>query len=260
MSSLRKLLRYCLPWLVAGVSHAAQPALTLCHEDQDSYPWVMTDGSGLNLELLGLVEQALGLRFVYVSVPWKRCLAGLEQGLYDGAFAASFKQERLRMGHYPRDGEGRLDERRRLHMSRYALYRRVGSSAGWDGQRFSPSTRRVASLSGFSIGDLLLAHGLEVDESSRDPLAVLQMLIHGRVDAAALQTQRGDFLLQAHPQLAQRLEKLPQPLEEKAYYLMLSDALLTHRPALAGAIWGAVERQRESPEYQARIAAYLARP
>lgn len=257
---MRKALVYCLLCLAAGVSQAAQPVLTLCHEDQDSYPWVMTDGSGLNLQLLGLVEQALALRFVYVSVPWKRCLAGLEQGLYDGAFAASFKQERLRMGHYPRDGEGRVDEGRRLHTSRYALYRRIGGAADWDGQRFSPSTRRVGSLSGFSIGDLLLAHGLEVDESSRDPLAVLQMLLHARVDAAALQTQRGDFLLQAHPHLAQRLEKLPQPLEEKAYYLMLSDALLTRHPALAEAIWDEVRHQRESPAYQVRVSAYLARP
>lgn len=260
VSSLRQVLCCCLLWLVACASHGAEPGLTLCHEDQDSFPWVMTDGTGLNFELLGLVERSLALHFVYVAVPWKRCLAGLEQGLYDGAFAASFKQERLSMGHYPSDGGGQVDELRRLHTSRYALYRRIGSAAAWDGQRFSHFTRRVGSLSGFSIRDLLLAHGLEVDESSRDPLALLRMLIHGRVDAVALQTQRGDFLLKAHPQLAQRLEKLPQPLEEKAYYLMLSKDLLAREANLAEAIWDEVRRQRESPEYQARVAAYLARP
>ena len=163
------------------------------------------------------------------------------------------------MGHYPTDAEGRADALRRLHTSRYTLYRRAGSAVSWDGQRFTHVTGRVGSLSGFSIGDLLLAHGLEVDESSRDPLALLQMLVHGRVEAVALQTMRGDFILQANPQLAQQVEKLPQLLEEKPYYLMLSNALLARAPDLAERIWAEVRRQRESPAYQARVTDYLAR-
>ncbi|MFG0420146.1 substrate-binding periplasmic protein [Pseudomonas sp. zjy_8] len=253
-------LHCCVLGLLLGASVAAESALRFCHEDQDSYPWVMSDGSGLNKELLDLVQQQLGLQFTYVAVPWKRCLAGLQHGLYDGAFAASFKPERQRMGRYPLDAEGRPDTLRRLHSSRYTLYRRAGSAVSWDGRRFSHLNGRVGSLSGFSIRDLLLAHGLEVDESSRDPLALLQMLEHGRIEAAALQTQRGDFVLQANPQLAQSIEKLPQLLEEKPYYLMLSNALLAHEPDLAERIWAEVQRQRESAVYRERRDAYLAKP
>lgn len=245
---------------LAAAERAATPALTLCYEDQDSYPWVMTDNSGLNLELLGLVEQALGLRFEFVSVPWNRCLAGLERGTYDGSFASSFKAERMALGRYPLDAHGRLDERRRLHTSSYALYRRSGGAPGWDGTRFHRLDGRIGSLSGFSIVDFLRAHGAAVDETSRDPLALLQMLRHGRVQAAALQSLRADFLLQAHPQLAATIEKLELPLEEKAYYLMLSNALVAADPALALAIWSEIERQRESAAYQARVQAFLARP
>ncbi|MDU9409539.1 transporter substrate-binding domain-containing protein [Pseudomonas sp. zfem001] len=257
---MHKALHYCLLWLLVGTCYGAQPTLTFCHEDQNSYPWVMTDGTGLNLELLGLVQQALALQVVYVAVPWKRCLSGMQQGLYDGAFAASLKSERLQMGHYPTDTDGRADAARRLHTSRYTLYRRVGSAVSWDGQGFSQVNGRVGSLSGFSIRDLLLAHGLEVDESSRDPLALLQMLVHGRVEAVALQTMRGDFVLQANPQLALRVEKLPQLLEEKPYYLMLSNALLARDPELAERIWAEVQRQRESPAYLGRVATYMSRP
>ncbi|MBG0842408.1 substrate-binding periplasmic protein [Ectopseudomonas toyotomiensis] len=257
---MHKALHYCLLWLLAGNCYGSQPTLTFCHEDQNAYPWVMTDGTGLNLELLDLVQQALKLQVIYVAVPWKRCLSGMQQGLYDGAFAASFKTERLQMGRYPSDADGRPDAFRRLHTSRYTLYRRIGSAVSWDGQRFTHVTGRVGSLSGFSIRDLLLAHGLEVDESSRDPLALLQMLVHGRVDAVALQTMRGDFILQANPQLARQVEKLPQLLEEKPYYLMLSNALLARDPELAERIWSEVQRQRESATYQARVEAYLAQP
>jgi polar amino acid transport system substrate-binding protein len=257
---LHKVLHCCLLWLLAGACYGAQPTLTFCHEDQKSFPWVMTDGTGLNLELLGLVQQALELQVVYVAVPWRRCLSGLEQGLYDGAFAASFKPGRIALGRYPVDAEGRPDPLRRLHTSRYALYRRAGSAVSWDGQRFAHLSGRVGSLSGFSIRDLLLIHGLEVDESSRDPLALLQMLVHGRVEAVALQTMRGDFVLQANPHLSRQVEKLPQLLEEKPYYLMLSNALLSRDPELAERIWNEVQRQRESETYLARVRDYLARP
>ena len=133
---LHKALHYCLLWLLAGTCYGSQPTLTFCHEDQNAYPWVMTDGAGLNLELLNLVQQALKLQVVYVAVPWRRCLSGMQQGLYDGAFAASFKTERLQMGHYPTNTDGRPDALRRLHISRYTLYRRVGSMVSWDGHRF----------------------------------------------------------------------------------------------------------------------------
>lgn len=257
---MHRTLQYCLLWLLAGACYGAQPTLTFCHEDQDAFPWVMSDGTGLNLELLSLVRQAIGLQVIYVAVPWKRCLSGLDQGVYDGAFAASFKPERQRMGYYPTDAEGQVDTHRRLHTSRYTLYRRIGSAVSWDGRQFSQVNGRIGSLSGFSIRDLLLDHGLAVDESSRDPLALLQMLVYGRVEAIALQTMRGDFILQAHPQIARQVEKLPHLLEEKPYYLMLSKALMSRDPELAERIWTEVQRQRESSTYQARVTAYLARP
>ncbi|MBP8236627.1 MAG: transporter substrate-binding domain-containing protein [Pseudomonas sp.] len=236
------------------------PVLTLCYEDQDSYPWVMEDGSGLNLQLLRLVEQALHGQFTFVAVPWKRCLTGLAQGTYDGAFAASFKAERLGLGRYPLDADGRLDERKRLHTSIYSLYRRKGSAVSWNGQEFRQLQGRIGSLSGFSIVDFIRAQGAEVDETNRDPLALLRMLSHKRIEAAALQSLRGDFVLQANPDLAAKLEKIELPLEDKAYYLMLSNGYVASHPEQAAALWDEIERQRESPTYQQQVQAFLARP
>ena len=252
----------CCCCLLANVYAAPRPAqaLTLCYEDQDSYPWVMTNNSGLNLELLALVEQALELRFRFVSVPWKRCLSGLENGVYDGAFASSYKAERLAMGRYPTDERGRLDEDKRLHTSIYALYRRKGSPVSWNGKEFVRLDGRIGSLSGFSIGDFIRERGAEVDETSRDPLALLQMLKHGRIAAAALQSLRADFVLQANPQLAASIEKIELPLEEKAYYLMLSNTYVADNPTMAKAIWTAIEQWRQSALYEERVQKFLAQP
>ncbi|HLD66896.1 MAG TPA: ABC transporter substrate-binding protein [Pseudomonas sp.] len=239
---------------------AAAPALTFCYEDQDSYPWVMTDGSGLNQALVDLVGQALGLEIARRPMPWKRCLAGLEQGLYDGAFAASYKAERLAMGAYPTRANGELDDEKRLHTSSYSLYRRVGDPVRWNGQGFEQLSGKIGSLSGFSIVDFLHHHGVEVEENSRDPQALLNMLKNGRIQAAALQSQRADFVLQAHPELAGFIEKTSPSLEHKAYYLMLSRQLLGKHPALATQVWNQIQRQRESAAYQAILTKTLAQP
>ena len=251
---------FCCLALNALAAPREGPVLTLCYEDQDSYPWVMEDGSGLNLQLLRLVAQAQHGQFTFIAVPWKRCLAGLAQGTYDGAFAASYKAERLSLGRYPLDADGRLDERKRLHTSIYALYRRKGSPVSWNGQEFRQLQGRIGSLSGFSIVDFIRAQGAEVDETSRDPLALLRMLSHKRIEAAALQSLRGDFVLQANPDLAAQLEKLELPLEDKAYYLMLSNDYVASNPEQATALWDEIERQRESPTYQQQVQAFIARP
>ena len=106
---------------------------------------------------------------------------------------------------------------------------------------------------------MLRGHGLEVDETSRDPLALLQMLKRQRIEAAALQSQRADFILQAQPELAAQLEKVALPLEEKVYYLMLSNRLVAQKPELAALIWDEIERQRESALYQQHVQAILQR-
>jgi polar amino acid transport system substrate-binding protein len=245
----------CLP-LVAR----AELAVTFCYEDKDSYPWVMADGSGLNFQLLNMVAAATELHISFVPVPWKRCLDGLARGRYDGAFAASFKTDRQAMGRYPMDIDGRLDESKRLHTSVYALYRLRGSSVGWNGLEFRQLSSSIGSLSGFSISDFLRAHGAQVDESSRDPLALLGMLKAKRVEAIALQRPRADYILQAHPELAAAIERSELPLEEKAYFLLLSNRFYQALPERAEAIWAEIERQRESADYQRAMHMFLARP
>lgn len=238
---------------------AAEPRkLVFCYEDQDSWPWVMLNNKGLNQVLFDRVQHTLNLEIVHQPMPWKRCLDGLARSQYDGAFAAAFKAERQVMGHYPYRADGSLDTDKRLHSASYSLYRLRGSQADWDGTTFSGIQGRVASLSGFSIIDFLKAHGQEVEETSRDPLALLRMLHGRRFEAAAMQTLRADQLLASHPDIGQDIEKRPVPLEQKDYYLMLSNRLMDEQPALAHAIWDEIARQRKSAGYQALLKQELA--
>ncbi|TRX73227.1 substrate-binding periplasmic protein [Pseudomonas mangiferae] len=226
--------------------------IRLCYEDRDSYPWSMADGSGLDQLLMAQLAEALPVAFSYVALPWRRCLDGVDRGLYDGALAASANPERLAQAVFPQD-KGLLDRDKRLHTATYALYRRVGDGPQWDGERFTDLRGRIGSLSGFSIVDFLREHGAEVDETSRDPLSLLMMVKSRRIEAAALQVSRADFLLAGHPDLAMALEKATTPLQVKDYYLIFSRAFTRAEPERVREIWAMIPTLREAPAYKARF-------
>ncbi|NEX60741.1 substrate-binding periplasmic protein [Noviherbaspirillum galbum] len=249
-ASLRAALVGTLLFLAQAAMAADRPAkLVLCHENQDSYPWIMTDRPGLNILLLKLLERDLKLPVEFVPLPWKRCLAELAAGRVDGAFAASFKADRLAMGRYPGAARDTPDPAKRLHGSSYSLYRLKGGNLDWDGSAFHNLSGPVGILSGFSIQDFLLERGVQVDEGTGSPERTLRKLEAGRIQGAALQTRRADHLLQ-HPELAARIERLPVPLEDRPYYLMLSFDLVRGHPALAEDIWNRVARLRDSGEFR----------
>lgn len=236
--------------LPLSVLSADRPrALVFCHEDQDSYPWVLKDRPGLNIHIMKLLERELALPIVLTSLPWRRCLAELASGRVDGAFASSFQQVRLEMGHYP-SVDGRPDPNKRLHTSSYSLYRRKGDDLAWDGKQFRNLRGPIGILSSFSIGDVLRSNGAEVDEGSKSPEDTLRKLVAGRVQGVALQTSRVERLLVQQPELGETIERAPVPLQEKSYYLMLSFKFVAAYPVLADAVWERLARLRESDEYK----------
>jgi len=240
---------FLLSSLVAGgPAAAARPAIALCFERQEVLPWRTLDGGGLNLELLNEVARRTGVVFEYQSMPWKRCLAQLKANQVGGAFAVSYLPERQALGAYP--GGSAPDPARRLHVDRYVLVRRKGSRVDWDGKSFRMLDGRVGVQLGYSVGDFLRSRGALVDEGSQRSDELLQKLLSGRIEAAAL--GGGDAGRLVRGAMAQKVEIVPAPLLEKPYYLMLSHDLATREPVLADRIWKTVAEVRNSPAYQKR--------
>jgi polar amino acid transport system substrate-binding protein len=229
---------------------AGPAALSFCHEDQDSFPWVLRDRPGLNIHMMRLLERELKMPIKLVPMPWKRCLAEMAKNNVHGAFAASYKVDRLEMGHYPAARDGRPDPALRLHTSSYSLYRLRGSSINWNGKAFENLTGQIGTLSAHSIIDFLRDRGVSVDDGSKSPVETLRKVQAGRLQGAALQTSRTEHILSQHPDLARSIERVPVLLEERPYFLMLSFGLVEQAPELAGTIWRNIERIRESAEYR----------
>ena len=236
--------------LLCGVLAApvcATQNLKLCFESKQVLPWRTVEQSGLNFELLQRVAAKLHLSFDYELFPWKRCLARLKANEVDGVFTVSYSAERREFGAFP------SDERRRMHVARYYLVRKKGSDLEWNGKQFINIDGKIAFQLGYSVGEMLHAQKVDVDETSDSPLTVGRKLIGGRVAGAAMMDSDVSTLMRSP--LGARLEVLDTPLTEKPYYLMLSNTFVKTRPELAERIWKAIEEVREGKEYGALVKA-----
>lgn len=242
-----RIARHCACMLlVLCLPAAARDTVTLCFEAQDVRPWRTEKGEGLNFALLHIVERRLDIRFDFQSIPWKRCLAQLKDNSVDGAFAVSYKPDRRELGEYP--GGAQPDAAKRMHTDTYVLLRRKGSDVAWDGKHFSHLDGAIGFQLGYSVGDMLRAQNVEVDEGSQRADELARKLIAGRLAAAAMGGSDAARLMQGP--LGAQLEQLPIPLIEKPYFLILSHALVANKPQLAARLWSAIEQARDSAEYR----------
>jgi polar amino acid transport system substrate-binding protein len=234
-------------------------SIKLCYENEEIYPWRLKDGVGLNFTLLKMVGEKLGVRLDFVAAPWRRCLADMQSGDVDGAFAASFTEERLAMGAYPSGADGKPDPSRQLMIDGYHLFKLKGATLGWDGKQFTNLTGVIATGPGYSVIALLKAAGATVDEGARGTDNILQKVALGRAQGAALITIDGEHALKTIPELGNALEEVPLPLVEKPYYVMLSHQLADAKPGFARSFWDTVASVRESAEYKKAQVEFLAR-
>jgi polar amino acid transport system substrate-binding protein len=253
--SLARRLGGLLLVVIAALAPAQAQGLRFCAEDENSYPWMLKERPGLNQVMMDLLATHLGQRIHIERQPWRRCLLSLKSGWVDGAFKASYSEERLANGRYPMK-DGKLDLERRMLDESYHLYRRKGSAFHWDGRADAQLAGTIGAQAGFSVVKQLRALGFQVDEGSRVPEAILTKLRLERIDAAALQTQQGDHLLRIQPLLGSAIERMEPALASKPYFLMLSHQLATRDPQLAERIWDGVATVREGAAYRQAVASF----
>lgn len=210
---------------------------TVAYEDQPLPPWSMPDGSGSDLDRLRAAAPAAGLVLSLQVLPWRRCLAYLQEGRVDAVLNASFTEERAAWALYPRDAAGAPDPARSLHHLTYALYRRRGDALAWDGRAFSGLSGPLGAQTAFSIVARLQALGATVDDSSKEHAAILRRLAFGRLQGAALIADAADASLRDDAGLAAVIERVEPALETKPYYLIISPRFAAANPGAAERLW-----------------------
>lgn len=225
-------------------------AATLCYDNGEQYPWILKDGKGLNIVLLEMVAAKTGEKLELTGIPWKQCLEGVKKGTMDGAFAASYSEERAKFAVYPL-ADGKPDRARRLHTDGYTLLRLKGSKVGWDGRTFSNLTGPIGTQASYSIAADLVRWGAKVDSNADTPETLLKRFGAGQLQAIALLTGEARFAMKK-PYLANRVELVSPPLTEKPYFLIFGKGYYERNRLKVEEIWSMIETVRESTEYKAQ--------
>lgn len=234
--------------MLAG-SALAQSAMKICHENEDSYPWIFKDRVGLTTSLLKMAEKVYGGKVEVVGLPWKRCLDDARAGAIDGVVKISYAADRTDFLVYPMAG-GNPDASKRLLNDSYSLYRMKGSTAAtWDGKTLKVDGA-VGAQSGFSIVKQLQSLGARVDDGTRSADANLTKLVGGRLAAVALQTEEGDISVAGSPETNGKVERVSPFLVEKPYFVAFSKQFYGKDEASAKKLWDAIATARESAEYK----------
>lgn len=231
----------------------AKNQLRLCQDEITETPWRTLSNDGLNTLLLKELGKRLDLTISIENLSWKRCLLMVQQGLFDGAVAASFLPERMQIGVYPADSSGQTpDHTRRLSGEKYYLYKSMQDPLTWDGNTFSHNTLPIAAPMGYSTVTRLQDKGARVDDRDRKPEQLLRKVATGLASAAVLAQGVGDKWLKT-PEFLHKITRLPTPFYQTAGYLLLSRPYVNENSILAEHIWDAIKSIRASPAYRAEL-------
>jgi polar amino acid transport system substrate-binding protein len=227
-----------------GGQTGAAPHLRVCLTDAPHAPWRIADsdgqvrGRGLDFELVKAMQGRSRYLIDVQVLSGRRCLVELQLGRFDATIGPSHTQERAEFLRYPMR-KGELDVSQALRWDSYSLYRHPSAQIGWDGRDLRlPAGVSVAVQSGHAIAPLLQAAGHPVDENLRRADLILQQLVAGTIQVAALQTSEAEWLRQRHVgwQIVQRLEP---PLKVKPYFVVFSERFAREHEAELPRLWQA---------------------
>lgn len=236
----------CALWLCQpGAAQAMN--LRLAYSDVSTYPWQTGEGlqianpPGLAVELIRLAAQDLGIEVVFERLPNKRVLLALQNGTIDGAFIFSHNAERAAFASYPMK-HGQPDPARRVARLSYYVYQLKNVAACWDGQQFSALTAPVGANAGYSVVGDLKKMGIEVEEAKNTDQNFNKLRL-GRLAAVAAQDVMTDGWLLKNK--AADIEKLPQPLVSKDYFLIFGQRYAKEHADLVEKLWDRIATTRE---------------
>lgn len=249
--------------IAPGHGSAAETRMTLA-TIPESIPAVRPDGSlapqqrpGFRVEVLRAAGKSCGANVQFLPVPWQRALDMVRVGTVDGAFSASYSEERAGFAAFPMRN-GAPDPSRAMKGYTYNLYLHPDSRLAWDGKALAvpaDSGRRVIVERGSAGVELATRLGLEAVPVS-GYANMVRMLTERRADGLIAIDAYIDRYLAEHPHLSGSVRELRPPLEARHGYVMFSRAFHVANTKLAECFWKAVGDIRSKPAYRDLVRSY----
>jgi polar amino acid transport system substrate-binding protein len=223
--------------------------LKFCYEDVPQKPWTMPDGTGLNITLLKRVEKLLGESFSYTTKPWSRCQEETRVGALDGYFAASITDVRRQYSVFPSLPDGSPDNSAVMYEDRFDVYLRKGGEGLWDGKQLRSPRHPIVAQRGYFVATVLRAHGLVVEESIKSAEDGLRLLSQNMADVVVLQGNEARDLATNDPRFKDSVVTTSTPYLVLPLYLAINRGTYLQNPKRIEAIWAAIGKVRNSPDY-----------
>lgn len=234
---------------LAYLAQAGAATLRLCVDERPWRPYLTPAGDGITQRLLQDAAKEAGATLAAYGAPLTRCREEIRHNSADGFPITPYTPALLSFMAFPMRGS-EPDPARAVMSARTLAYRRAGSAAHWDGSRFTHlATPVLVRFGSVLIVDKLAALGVRIDDSGKTLGANFSKLLAGRADIAVGLETAGQELM-ALPEFAGKIEALPEPFTDEAYYLGLSKTFYQANPQLSERLWDAIARQRRSAAYQ----------
>lgn len=238
---------------------ASAQALTLrlCADERSHMPFINASGGGMVGMLIQQAAQETGVTVQYYGAPITRCREELRANLASGFPGVPLTPSVQSFMAFPMQA-GEIDNSRAVMNARALVYRRVGSSAGWDGKKFTDvSTPVMVPMGSVLLFDRLTAMGVPFDDGSKTLEGNFNKLLGKRGELVVGSEFSGAALL-ADPRFAGKIEALPLPFSDEAYFLALTKAIYDANPDTVERLWNALARIRKSAAYQQVVQKMLA--
>jgi polar amino acid transport system substrate-binding protein len=230
--------------LCPGLALAAK--LRVCTDVHPHPPFLMPDGSGSAGRLVALGAREAGFDLEFYAVPLARCRAEAEVNVVHGFPMTPYIPNVLPYARYPMRN-GQPDVNRATMRARIMLYQRSGGPVTWNGRKVQGLVRPVLVPSGsLAMIDVLRKIGAPMDEQGRSLQANLSKLVAGRGDAAVGVWDEGVHLLTL-PEFAGKIEMLPLPVHEQAYFLVVTKAFYAEHGPAVEEMWDVIGREGQTP-------------
>ncbi len=247
VSRLLFIVLFCssLPVLAAG-------ALTLCVDDQAHAPGSFPNKDGTMQVLIRMAAAQTEMTVTFKPLPWKACLDAVRSDTLNGAVGPSLTEATRELAVFPMNKD-KADATRSLAATRALVFRLKGSTASWDGTRFSDVKLPVLAPSGYNfMTEKLKALKVPFDDQTKLLGRNFSKLIAGQGSLVIGFELEGQKKI-AESDFAGKIEALPEPFTETHSYLAISKQTYAKDTQQIENLWNAIGKIKKSPEFRAAI-------
>lgn len=224
--------------LLACLGLSAQAAQwTICTDHNSSPPNHIVEGAkvtGTWVESLQNAAVAHDIDLHIEPMPFKRCLALSEQGVYGGVLAAAYKQDRSEFLRYPPGAESDAPHYA-IAQPTYVLWVRKSSDIFWDGTGFVGQISSFSSPNGWFLNSFLQELGIKVVSNVEVHIA-LDLVANGRLSGYLVEQNLGEYLL-GRSDAADELRAIAIPELSTPWYLVFNNGFYQEHAKQIDMLW-----------------------